>query len=268
MLKVSQTKTLIVSHPMFPILSKQLRGWWWIYRNAIWSSLIGRFVWYINSQTFSTISTADSPTPSSMNIKRLLWPEYRHMPVSMPTQFSHKYTYTVDIYIWICEHNTCQNAAFCSPMCGDTGLHAANKFSFLSGQLHPASVAQSGASSVSWTRNGGYKRLLYIRMIETHAIALCPCTNRPNCDHEVWTFLGSFRSRFPNFFGQCKQKIDGSLLWNAVFMPNMYTIALRTRKYWHEGGAEAGFPVRVICLPGMRAGFFGEMVCFMRQVAK
>ena len=78
MLKVSQTKTLIVSHPMFPILSKQLRGWWWIYRNAIWSSLIGRFVWYINSQTFSTISTAHSPTPSSMNIKRLLWPEYRH----------------------------------------------------------------------------------------------------------------------------------------------------------------------------------------------
>ena len=48
----------------------------------------------------------------------------------------------------------------------------------------------------------------------------------------------------------------------------MYTIALRTRKYWHEGGAEAGFPVRVICLPGMRAGFFGEMVCFMRQFAK
>ena len=33
---------------------------------------------YINSQTFSTISTADSPTPSSMNLKRLLWPEYRH----------------------------------------------------------------------------------------------------------------------------------------------------------------------------------------------
>ena len=48
----------------------------------------------------------------------------------------------------------------------------------------------------------------------------------------------------------------------------MCTIALRTRKYWHEGGAEAGFPVRVICLPGMRAGFFGEMVGFMGQFAK
>lgn len=222
MLKVSQTKTLIVSHPMLPILSKQLRGWWWIYRNAIWSCLIGRFVWYIG------ISIRKHFQLFQLQTRQLLarWissgcfgQNTGTMPVSMPIQFSHKYTYTVDIYIWICEHNTCQNAAFCSPMCGDTGLHAANKFSFLSGQLHPASVAQSGASSVSWTRNGGYRRLLYIRMIETHAIALCPCTNRPNCDHEVWTILGSFRSRFPNFFGQCKQKIDGSLLWNAVFMP-------------------------------------------------
>ena len=163
------------------------------------------------------------------------------MPVSMPTQFSHKYTYTLDIYIWICEHNTCQNAAFCSPMCGDTGLHAANKFSFLSGQLHPASVAQSGASSVSWTRNGGYKRLLYIQMIETHAIALCPCTNRPNCDHDFWTILGSFRSRFPNFFGQCKQKIDGSLLCNAVFMPSVYDcIAYPQILAWRCGSRVSG----------------------------